>query len=143
MLIFILSVVEAVGIASVLFLMFRSEKYVWVGPLVGIVTGLVNWLAPKLTWATVWLGPVFSLVMIGVVASITMMFYWLHDQGLYDSIKQLFMTFLVLVPVTLTAKSAASVARYAFKANWIMSVPVIVSVIALVIMVFDVVANHD
>ena len=143
MIIFILSVIEAVGVASILFLTFQSNKYAWVGPLIGVVTGLVNWLSPKLTWATVWLGPVFSLVMIGVVAAITMTFYWLHDQGLYGSFKQLFITFLVLIPVTLTAKSAASVTRYAFKANWVMSMPVVISVIALVIMVVDVVMYHD
>ena len=137
MLIFILSIIEAV------FLTFQSNKYAWVGLLIGVVTGLVNWLSPKLTWATVWLGPVFSLVMIGVVAAITMMFYWLHDQGLYGSFKQLFITFLVLIPVTLTAKSAASVTRYAFKANWVMSMPVVISVIALVIMLIDVVMYHD
>ena len=143
MLIFILSIIEAVGVASILFLTFKSNKYAWVGLLIGVVTGLVNWLSPKLTWATVWLGPVFSLVMIGVVAAITMMFYWLHDQGLYGSFKQLFITFLVLIPVTLTAKSAASVTRYAFKANWVMSMPVVISVIALVIMLIDVVMYHD
>ncbi|MBQ3470139.1 hypothetical protein IJH23_00245 [Candidatus Saccharibacteria bacterium] len=143
MLIFILSIIEAVGVASILFLTFQSNKYAWVGLLIGVVTGLVNWLSPKLTWATVWLGPVFSLVMIGVVAAITMMFYWLHDQGLYGSFKQLFITFLVLIPVTLTAKSAASVTRYAFKANWVMSMPVVISVIALVIMLIDVVMYHD
>lgn len=143
MLIFILSVVETVGVASILFLTFQSNKYAWVGPLIGVVTGLINWLTPKLTWATVWLGPVFSLVMIGVVAAITMAFYWLHDQELYGSFKQLFITFLVLIPVTLTAKSAASVTRYALKANWVMSMPVVISVIALVIMIIDVVMYHD
>ena len=138
-LIFILSIIEAVFISSLLILTFDLHGKIYIGwaIAVGVTVGLVNWLAPKLTWATIWLGPIYSLIMLAVVAVLVMCFYWFHDQIFTTALRQLFVMLLIMIPVTLTAKSAAWMSYYALKAKWVTSVPLIVSVIALIIMTID------
>ena len=135
-LILVLSIAELVFLIAMLTVIDAGTRQ-WTGVVVAFVIAGLNYLAPKLTRPALWLAPVFFLVWIAMVVVINMLFYWYHDQ---DNIgRELIMTLLALVPITLTGKSVAYMAYACFGRGWqwLNAVPVVIAAVAAFNMVID------
>ena len=133
----VLSIVELFVVAGILISAFDAGRLnlAWLG--VGAVTAFINWQAPLLTASTLWLGPVFLIAMLVMMALVAVGFWYYHDQD--RPIKPFFMAILVLIPMTLTAKSASWMAYYALRARWVINLPVVVVILVVVFMFGDMV----
>lgn len=142
-LILILSVVEAVVIIGILLSIFDAGRLNWASVVIGLTVGLINWLAPSLTRTTLWLGPVFLLVILAVFGAIAYGFYWFFDTDREFPVKTFGLLLLVLVIVALTGKSVAVMAWYALGNGWkwLTTVPVIAAVLVAVFIIYDTFMN--
>lgn len=138
-LILILSVVEAVVIIGVLLSIFDAGRLNWASVVIGLTVGLINWRAPSLTRATLWLGPVFLLVMLAVFGAVAYGFYWYFDPDVESPIRTYGLLLLLLVVMALTGKSAAVMAWYALGNGWrwLTAVPVIAAVLVALFIIYD------
>ena len=135
----ILSVFEAVVIIGVLLSIFDAGRLNWASVVIGLTVGLINWRAPSLTRATLWLGPVFLLVILADFAAITYLFYWFFDPDMERPIKAYGLLFLLLVIITLTGRSASMMAWVALGHGWrwLTVVPVIAAVLVGGFIIYD------